>query len=87
VNGELHALAALSPGKEPPVLFGSRLDGPQNQPRRRGEQENLLPLPGCSVCEPGRNSYRELKYLRRRMVNVTDVSEEYDVSVFVVPKH
>jgi hypothetical protein len=42
-----------------------------------------LPLPGGCVCDPGRNSYRELKYLTRRLVNVTDISEEHDVSIFV----
>jgi hypothetical protein len=39
VSGQLHAKAALSPGKEPPVPMGwnKRLGGPHNRIGRSGE--------------------------------------------------
>jgi hypothetical protein len=46
VSGQLHALAALPPGKEPPYPLDRRLVGPQSRCGRCGEGKNLLPLSG-----------------------------------------
>jgi hypothetical protein len=46
VSGQLHALAALPPGKEPPVPIVQGLSGPHSQSRHCGEEKYLLPLPG-----------------------------------------
>jgi hypothetical protein len=40
VSGQLHAPAALPPGK------GSRLGGPQSRSGRGGEEKNSQPPPG-----------------------------------------
>jgi hypothetical protein len=47
-NIQLPASAALPPGKIPRYPLDRRLDGPQNQSRRRGE-EKILPLPGLEL--------------------------------------
>ena len=57
VNDQLDVLAALPPGKEPPIYpLNRRLGGPQSQCGRFGEG-NPLPLPGieprffgCPTC-------------------------------------
>jgi len=43
VSGQNHALATLTPDKEPPVL-NRRLGGAQNWSRYFGEWINLLPI-------------------------------------------
>jgi hypothetical protein len=49
VSGKLHAPAALSPRKQPPVPVYRRLGGgPQNWSRGCGEKR-LLPLPGTET--------------------------------------
>jgi hypothetical protein len=45
VSGQLHAPAALPPGKEPLVPI-RRLGGHQNVSERDGEENNSQPLPG-----------------------------------------
>jgi hypothetical protein len=51
VSGQLHALAALSPGKETPVPLDRRLGGPQSRSRCHGLQNNILP---CRESNPDR---------------------------------
>jgi hypothetical protein len=47
VSGQLHAPAALPPGKDPPRYPLDRgLGGPQNRSGRDGEEKNSQPLPG-----------------------------------------
>jgi hypothetical protein len=46
VTGQLHAPAALHPGKSPRYLFDRRLGGPRSRSERCGVEKNLLPLPG-----------------------------------------
>jgi hypothetical protein len=46
VRCQLHATAALPPGKEPLVPIERRLGGPQNRSGRGGEEKNSQPLPG-----------------------------------------
>jgi hypothetical protein len=48
VSGQLHAPAALPPGKEPLVWYplDRRLGGPQSRSGRDGEEKNSQPLPG-----------------------------------------
>jgi hypothetical protein len=45
VSVQLHAPAALPPGKEPLVHMGWRLDGPQSRSERGGEEKNSRTLP------------------------------------------
>jgi hypothetical protein len=40
-SGQLHAPAALSPGKEPPYPLDRRLSGPQSRSGRLGEEKIL----------------------------------------------
>jgi hypothetical protein len=53
VSGQLHASAALAPGKSPLYPLDRRLGGPQNQAGRRGEEKILAsagtrtPTLGC----------------------------------------
>jgi hypothetical protein len=46
VRGQIHAPAALPPGKDPWYPLDRRLDRPQNRSGRGGEEKNSLPLPG-----------------------------------------
>jgi hypothetical protein len=46
VSGQLHAPAALSPGKSPWYPLDRRLHGPQSQFGCGGEEKNSQPLPG-----------------------------------------
>jgi hypothetical protein len=43
VSGKLHALAALPPGKEPPVLIRYEAGWAQSRSGRCGEEKNLAP--------------------------------------------
>jgi hypothetical protein len=43
VNGQLHAAAALFPGKEPLLLIDRRLGGTQSPSGQRGEEKILDP--------------------------------------------
>jgi hypothetical protein len=52
VNGRLHTLVALPPGKEPRYPSDRRLGGPQSQSGHCEEEENLA-VPGT---EPGPSS-------------------------------
>jgi hypothetical protein len=45
-SGQLHALAALPPGKEPQYPLDRRLGGLQSWSGRGGEAKNSQPLPG-----------------------------------------
>jgi hypothetical protein len=60
VSGQLHAPAALIPGKAPLYLLDRRLGGPQSRSGCCGEEENLA-LPGI---EPGasNSSLHRLSY-------------------------
>jgi hypothetical protein len=49
VSGQLHALAALSPGKEPMVPLDRRLGGPQSRSGRGGEEKNSQPPPDSQI--------------------------------------
>jgi hypothetical protein len=49
MNGQLHALAALSKEKELPYPLHRRLGGPQSQPGCVGEERNIWPLPGIEL--------------------------------------
>jgi hypothetical protein len=46
VNGQLHATAALLPGKEPLVPLDRRLGGTRNLSGRGGEEKNFQLPPG-----------------------------------------
>jgi len=52
-SSQLHAPAALTPGKEPPkhTLY-RRLVGTQNQSGRDGEEKTSQPLPGIESLSP-----------------------------------
>jgi hypothetical protein len=43
VTGQLHATAALPPGKSPRYPLDRKLGGPQNRSGRRGEEKILEP--------------------------------------------
>jgi hypothetical protein len=45
IGGQLHASAALPPGRKPRYLLVRRLSKPQSKLGRCGVQKNLLPLP------------------------------------------
>jgi hypothetical protein len=45
VSGQLHAPAALPPGKEPWYPLDRRLGGPQSRSGRGGEEKNSQPPP------------------------------------------
>jgi hypothetical protein len=46
VSGEIHAPAALLPGKEPLYPLDRRMGGSQSRSGRGGEKQNSQPLPG-----------------------------------------
>jgi hypothetical protein len=52
VNGQLHAPAALPPGKEPLYPLDRRLGGPQSHSGRGGEEKNSQPPPGIEHGSP-----------------------------------
>jgi hypothetical protein len=49
VSGQLHAPAALPPGKEPLIPTDRRLDGPQSWSGRGGEEKNSQLLSGLEL--------------------------------------
>jgi hypothetical protein len=55
VSVRLHAPAALSLEKEPPVQLDMRLSGPQGRSGRRGE-EKILDPPGTRTPNPRSSS-------------------------------
>jgi hypothetical protein len=46
VSSQLHAPAALLPGKEPLYPLDARLGGPQSRSGHGGEEKNSQPPPG-----------------------------------------
>jgi hypothetical protein len=67
VSGQLHALAALPPEKEPTVSsLGRRLGGAQSRSGRGGEEQNSLLLPGIEsqLSRTKRGHYNDLSFLR-----------------------
>jgi hypothetical protein len=44
MSGQLHATAALPPGKELRYPFDTRFDGPQSRSGRRGEEKIINPI-------------------------------------------
>jgi hypothetical protein len=46
VSGQLHAPAALSPGKEPCYSLDRRVGGLQSRSGRGGDEKNSQPAPG-----------------------------------------
>jgi hypothetical protein len=50
VSGQLHAPAALPPGKEPQYTLDTRLSGPQSLSGHGGEEKNSQPLPGLELA-------------------------------------
>jgi hypothetical protein len=59
VSCQLHALAALPPGKSPWYPLDMRLGGPQSQSGRGGEEDNSQPLPGLEpqIIQPVAQRY------------------------------
>jgi hypothetical protein len=57
VSGQLHASAALPPGKEPRFLLDRSLGGSQSWSGRGGEEKNSQPLPGLEppIIQPVAN--------------------------------
>jgi hypothetical protein len=49
VSGQLHAPAALLPGKEPCYPLDRGLGGPQSQSERGSEEKNYQPLLGIEL--------------------------------------
>jgi hypothetical protein len=62
VSSQLHAHAALPPGKELLYPLDRRLDGPQNRSGHGGEEKTSQPLAGLEtyIIQPvvGRNNRR-----------------------------
>jgi hypothetical protein len=52
VSGQLHAPAALPPGKSPRYPFYRRLGGPQSRSGRYGEVKFFFTLPGFELPLP-----------------------------------
>jgi hypothetical protein len=49
VSGQLHAPAALPPGKQPRYTLDRKLGGPQGRSGSGGEEKNSQPLPGLET--------------------------------------
>jgi hypothetical protein len=62
VSGQLHALAALLPEKNPWYPLDRRLGGPQSRSGRGGEEKNSQPPPGIELLNPdrGKENFRFL---------------------------
>jgi hypothetical protein len=54
VSGQLHAPAALLPGKEPLYPLDWRIGGPQSRSGSGGEEKNSQPAPGIEPQNSGR---------------------------------
>jgi hypothetical protein len=59
VSGQLHAPAALPPGKETLVPTDGRLGRPQSRSRRGGDEKNSQHLPGLEppIIQPAAQRY------------------------------
>jgi hypothetical protein len=59
VSGQLHAPAALPPGKSPWYPLDRRLCGPQSRSGRGGEEKNFQSLPGVEhlIIQPVARRY------------------------------
>jgi hypothetical protein len=68
VSVQLHALAALPPGKSPWYPLNRGLGGPQSQYRHSGEDKNSQPLLRLEppIIQPIAQSYTELSQLAQR---------------------
>jgi hypothetical protein len=72
ISGQLHAPAALLPGKSPWYPLDRRLGGPQNQFGQGGEEKNSQPLPGFEppIIQPVAQPYTiELSRLIRPVIS------------------
>jgi hypothetical protein len=56
VSGQLHAPAALPPGKDPWYPLGRRLGGTQSRSGRGDEEKNSQPLPAMQPWIPDRQA-------------------------------
>jgi hypothetical protein len=56
VSGQIHASAALPPGKEPPYQLDKRLGGHQSRSRRGGEEKNSQHPPGIEPYNHDRSA-------------------------------
>jgi hypothetical protein len=58
MSGQLHALAVLLPGKEPPVPLNRRPGEPQSRTGHSEEEKNLLPVKRIKPRQPSPSLYR-----------------------------
>jgi len=65
MSDRLHAPAALTPGKEPPVPIGHEDGWRRSWSRRSGEEKNVLLLPGINHGRPARSLVTIMKELPR----------------------
>jgi hypothetical protein len=62
VSSQLHAPAALPPGKDPLVPLDRRLDGPQSRSERGGLEKNSQPQPEIEPQNPDRPTHSSALY-------------------------
>jgi hypothetical protein len=62
VSGQLHAPAALPPGKSPRYPFYRRLGGPQSRSGRYGEVKIIYPIGTRTPAPPGRPARSQSLY-------------------------
>jgi hypothetical protein len=62
VSGQLHAPAALPPGKSPRYSFYRRLGGPQSRSGRYGEVKTFYPTGTRTPAPPGRPARSQSLY-------------------------
>jgi hypothetical protein len=62
VSGQLHAPAALPPGKSPRYPFYRRLGGPQSRSGRYGEVKMFYPTGTRTPAPPGRPARSQSPY-------------------------
>jgi hypothetical protein len=76
VDGQLHSLTALTPGKEPPPPYPlvRRLDGPQSRSGHCGVDINLLPLKGI----------KPRQFDPQPVAIPTELSREYTVLMIIL---
>jgi hypothetical protein len=80
VRSQLHAPAALPPGKSPSYPFDRKLGGPQSRSGQGSEEKNSKPLPGLEPHEQILNlrnyTFSDMKKKRVPIFQPQDVNHE-----------
>jgi hypothetical protein len=84
MNGQLHSLAALSPGKALPCVSCRRLGGPQSRSGRYGENKNLSPAGNrIPAAQPVARRYTDWAIPYPVIITVINIVTDRHIIIFL----